>query len=122
MLIDPYIFDSSPTGPIALAYGFNSSDYAAVQAAYPALEKDVTVIETTLGVGTPGVLEIDINYVNQSVSIHETIFVDTTSAETFFTDILNWLYSENVYGMTFSAPLNQYLVDEAGTYLIILEV
>lgn len=103
---------------IDVAFGLYSTDLGTVAAAYPSLNKDATYIETQCGVGTKVSFPIEIAYVNAGQSFGETIYVDTTSSASFWADILNWLYSLNVYGITFNAGSNKWSIDETSTYIV----
>lgn len=117
MKIDPYKFGGA--GPaIAVAFGLYSTNFATVAAAYAGLNKDASYIENQCGVNTKVSFPIQIAYVNAGQSFGETIYVDTTNSTTFWADILNWLYSLNVYGITFDVGSNKWGVDQPSTYIV----
>ena len=69
-------------------------------ATYPAGFKETTEIDSQVGVGTPGMVSLNIYYGNKNTFASDTINVDTTSSASFWTDVIGWLQMNNFFGAT----------------------
>lgn len=123
-LINPYrlVTVIPPGSPVAFG-AIYSDDYTTVETAYPSLEKDATTIEGLAGVGTPGIVTIGVSYVNTGFGSKQILNADTTDAEVFWSDVLNYLYAQNLPGITYSPPVDKWFPDDTDlTTFIVLSL
>lgn len=98
--------------------GADTSTALGVQAAYiGGSNSNVSVIEADMGVGAfAGSVKVEIAYVNAGTFLVENIFCDTTNSNTFWNDIVGWLWMNNFFdaentGLEY-APLTLYKIND----------
>ena len=104
------VIDTSDTADIVYRYGnpfINATD-----------------IETHNGVGVPGILLVELTYLNVTTTeyLRENVNLDLTSSATFWTDINNWLILNDFNTISYDGILDRWLIDDitGQTYLLIV--